>query len=210
MLYLSFLPLMLSNRKVFLKKAACIAFICLTVSAVSSCGTIPDNNSDSSAQTAINTYTTAAEWALSSADTSADVMEGDIGTPSPSPFASAEGDAYSARRIRVRFGGNTVVYELNDSPAAASLYEQLPLTIEVKNFGSNEKIFYPPSELDISQTPLADGGAGTLAYYAPWGDVVMFYGDYSKNSSLYELGRIVSGEERLREMTGVITVEAWQ
>ena len=72
-------------------------------------------------------------------------------------------------RISVQCGGNTVVYELNDSPAAVSLYEQLPLDLEVEDFSDNEKIFYPPYELETSQTPLAEGGAGTLAYYAPWG-----------------------------------------
>ena len=66
-------------------------------------------------------------------------------------------------RPRPQCGGNTVVYQLNDSPAAVSLYEQLPLDLEVEDFSDNEKIFYPHDELDTSQTPLAEGGAGTLA-----------------------------------------------
>ena len=113
-------------------------------------------------------------------------------------------------RISVQCGGNTVVYQLNDSPAAVSLYEQLPLDLEVEDFSDNEKIFYPHDELDTSQTPLAEGGAGTLAYYAPWGDVVMFYGDYRQNSSLFELGHAVSGEEHIAGMTDTIRVEAVQ
>ena len=92
--------------------------------------------------------------------------------------------------------------------AADSLYEQLPLTLEVEDFSDNEKIFYPPEELDTTDAPLADEGAGTLAYSAPWGDVVMFYGEYSENSSLYELGQIVSGEELVGEMSGSITISA--
>ena len=106
----------------------------------------------------------------------------------------------------MQFGENVVVYELNDGTAATSLYEQLPLTMEVENYSTNEKIFYPPEELDTSDSPLAQAGAGTLAYYAPWGDVVMFYGDYNENSSLYELGQIVSGAELVSEMSGTITI----
>ena len=78
----------------------------------------------------------------------------------------------------------------------------------MEDFSTNEKIFYPPQELDISDSPLAQSGAGTLAYYAPWGDVVMFYGDYNENSSLYELGQVVSGGELVGQMSGTITIAA--
>ena len=99
---------------------------------------------------------------------------------------------------------------LGGASAAASLGEQLPITVEVEDFSTNEKIFYPPQELDTSDTPAAEGGAGTLAYYAPWGDVVMFYGEYSENSSLYELGHVVSGGELIPELAGTVEIEAVQ
>lgn len=51
------------------------------------------------------------------------------------------------------------------------------------------------------------GGAGVLAYYAPWGDVVMFYDSFGTNSSLYELGQAVSGADRIHEMSGTITID---
>lgn len=113
-----------------------------------------------------------------------------------------------ARQIRVQFGENTVIYELNDSTAAASLYQQLPITLEVEDFSTNEKIFYPAQTLDTTDAPLAEGGAGTLAYYAPWGDVVMFYGDYHSNPALFELGHVVSGGSLISQMSGTITVSA--
>ena len=40
------------------------------------------------------------------------------------------------------------------------------------------------------------------------GDVVFFYGDYSENPSLYALGQVVSGAERIEAMSGTITIEA--
>ena len=120
---------------------------------------------------------------------------------------SEEPEITSSRQISVRFGENVVVYQLNGGGAAASFYEQLPLTIEVEDYSTNEKIFYPPQQLDTDNTPLAQGGVGTLAYYAPWGDVVMFYGDYNENPSLYELGQVVSGGELVGEMSGTITID---
>ena len=55
----------------------------------------------------------------------------------------AGGDDAMTRRIEVTGNTGKVVFELNDSHAADSLWEQLPLEAEVSNFSSNEKIFYP-------------------------------------------------------------------
>ncbi len=114
------------------------------------------------------------------------------------------------RQIAVQSDGGTVVYQLNGSAAADALLAQLPLTVEVEDYSTNEKIFYPPQALDITDAPLAEGGAGVLAYYAPWGDVVMFYDSFGANGSLYKLGEVVSGEELISGMSGTVTVEAAQ
>ncbi len=112
-----------------------------------------------------------------------------------------------AMQIGVTANGNTTVFALNDSPAARDLYAQLPLTIKVENYSSNEKIFYPPKKLNTADTPMADAEAGTLAYYAPWGDVVMFYGRFGSAAGLYELGHAVSGGGYIRAMSGMIQIE---
>lgn len=113
------------------------------------------------------------------------------------------------RQISVQFGENIAVYVLNDGSAADSLYEMLPLTVEVEDYSNNEKIFYPEEGLDTTDSPLAQAGAATLAYYEPWGDVVFFYGDYNENPGLFELGQIVSGGESVSQMTGTITIEVF-
>ena len=107
-------------------------------------------------------------------------------------------------KINILSDGNTIVFALNDSDAAKQLYEQLPLKVEVENFGNNEKIFYPPNKLLTSNTPLADAKNGTLAYYAPWGNIVMFYKDFGEASGLYELGKVSSGIENIANISHVI------
>lgn len=112
----------------------------------------------------------------------------------------------SSRRITVQCDEIAVTYALNDSRAADALLGQLPLTLALEDYGANEKIFYPSQPLDIDDAPLASGGPGTLAYYAPWGDVVFFYGDFSENPSLYALGEAVSGIDSISRMSGTVTV----
>ena len=121
-----------------------------------------------------------------------------------------EQNGSTGRLIAVQFEENTVVYQLNDGTAADSLFAQLPFTVEIEDYSTNEKIFYPPKELACVETPAASSstGAGTLAYYEPWGNVVMFYDGFNENPSLYELGYAVSGAEQISRMSGTITVEA--
>lgn len=111
-------------------------------------------------------------------------------------------------QIRIKADENTLVYKLNNSKAARDLYKQLPLTLDVENFGDNEKIFYPPEKLDLADTPLAKGGKGVLAYYEPWGDVVLFYGSFGQSESLYGLGDIISGDEYIESLSGEIEITA--
>ncbi|HIT33846.1 MAG TPA: hypothetical protein IAC31_04355 [Candidatus Faecousia intestinigallinarum] len=113
----------------------------------------------------------------------------------------------ASMRISVKSEDYEVIYELNDSLAASQLYAQLPLTVEVEPFSNNEMTFYPEA-LSVEDAPLSDGEPGSLSYYAPWGDVVMFYAPCTPNRSLYELGTVVSGEEHIANLSGTITVSA--
>lgn len=109
--------------------------------------------------------------------------------------------------IEVIANSGTAIFILNNSSAASALYEQLPLQLDLQDYGDNEKIFYPSEKLDTSNTPMAKGGVGTLAYYAPWGDVVIFYKDFRPARGLYELGQLMSHPENLKEMSGLIKVK---
>lgn len=112
-------------------------------------------------------------------------------------------------QIKISSGDYEIIYKLNESQAAKELYAQLPLTIEVEDFSTNEKVFYPPQKLSIDNTPMASGGKGKLAYFEPWGDVVMFYDSFSDNSSLFELGEVVSGQDDIEKLSGIITISAY-
>lgn len=110
-------------------------------------------------------------------------------------------------RISVKSENYEIIYQLNSSRAAAQLYAQLPLTVEAEPFGNNEITFYPEA-LNTEDAPLSSGEPGSLSYYEPWGDVVMFYASCPPNNSLYELGTAVSGAEHIASLRGTITVSA--
>lgn len=130
-------------------------------------------------------------------------------TASKAQTPSAEEIPANELQIRVKGeGGQNIVFQLNDSPAGNTLQEQLPLSIQVENYGHNEKIFYPPNELNTSETPLAEEPSGTLAYYAPWGNVVLYFGECGGASGLYALGKAVLGTEQIETLSGEIQIEA--
>lgn len=176
-----------------MKKTFYIIFLCAILFAFTGC--------QNSEPTTEPNSSTDADLYQSEEQTSVQTTEQDLMTGEEENYQN------SNRLISVSFGENTVIYELNDSKAADSLYAQLPLTIDVEDYSTNEKIFYPPQELNTVDTPTANSGAGTLAYYESWGDVVMFYDDYNENPSLYELGQVVSGGELISQMSGTVTVE---
>ena len=113
-------------------------------------------------------------------------------------------------RISVSDGSHTIVYQLNDSHSAKSLYEMLPLDTEVENYGHNEKIFYPEQAIDTAEGIEGGGEAGVLAFFSPWGNVVMYYDSFSSYPGLYILGQAVEGAEQISSLSGTIHVEAVQ
>lgn len=129
-----------------------------------------------------------------------------VGQSQPEPDSVKTVSARPQIRVQTE-NGNPIVFELNDSHAAEDLFRQLPLTLPVENFSTNEKIFYPPEKLDVSDAPPAQGNPGDLVYYAPWGNVVMFYDEFGPSGDLYGLGQVVSGAEWIKELSGSISVE---
>lgn len=108
--------------------------------------------------------------------------------------------------IKVRSKDTEVLYCLNRSSAAQSLYHQLPLRLKIEDYSHDEKIFYP-KKLSIGNTAKANARKGTLAYYEPWGNVVLFYKDFGMAAGLYELGIVREGEREIESLRGMVSIE---
>lgn len=110
-------------------------------------------------------------------------------------------------RVSVSDGDRTVVFVLNNSTPAKSFYNMLPLDVAVGDFLASEKIFYPPEKVDGTDGITGGGGAGDLALFYPWGDIVMYYGPFNSYPGLFLLGTAESGAEHIKDLTGTIHVD---
>lgn len=115
-------------------------------------------------------------------------------------------DEDSCVEISIKSEEYEIIYALNESAAAKELCAQLPLTTKAEPFSDNEITFYPPEKLSVSDAPLSSGSAGSLSYYEPWGDVVMFYAPCEPNGGLFEIGHVIYGKENIKKLRGNIEI----
>jgi hypothetical protein len=111
--------------------------------------------------------------------------------------------------IRVALDGQPAKATLNGSPAACDLALLLPLTLELEDFHGTERTGYPPRKLTIDGAPEPVAAkAGDIAYFAPWGNLALFYRDGpSASADLLILGHIDADAEQLAK-AGRITLQA--
>lgn len=126
--------------------------------------------------------------------------------------SQSEGENVSMKnaRIKLTVNGNEVFVRLDDNVASRELLEMLPLTLTFEDFNSTEKIATLPEELSTEGLPSGyTPEVGDFSYYAPWGNVSVFYKDFRYSNSLYKLGKIESGAEILGNINGnfEVTIE---
>lgn len=100
------------------------------------------------------------------------------------------------RNLKLIIDGQEIPVTLYDTPTANALYDSLPLELTFEDFNGTEKISYLSEQLPTEGEPDGcDPSVGDLCYYAPWGNLSIFYQDYQYSNSLIKLGHIDSGME---------------
>ena len=101
-------------------------------------------------------------------------------------------------KIRLTTNGKAITATLIDNPTARDFLSLLPMTVTLEDYASTEKISYLPRKLSSAGARAgSDPSAGDIAYYAPWGNLAIFYKDFGYARGLVPLGRIDSGIEAL-------------
>ena len=101
-------------------------------------------------------------------------------------------------RIRLTSDGKAIEATLLDNATARDFLSLLPMTLTLEDYNATEKIAHPPRKLSTAGAPKGvDPSVGDIAYYAPWGNLALFYKDFGYSSGLIKLGRIDSGIEAL-------------
>lgn len=108
---------------------------------------------------------------------------------------AASGDS-TMTNITFQLDGEKVEIFLDENDAARDLLSLLPQQLEWDDYGGVEKISYLPRKISIQGTP--DGYTpirGDFAYYAPWGNIVIFCKPFSYSPGLIKLGHVNTGLE---------------
>lgn len=99
-------------------------------------------------------------------------------------------------KVRFLFDKHAVTVTLYDNPSARDFVSMLPLDLKIEDYSTNEKIAYLPRKLtEEGSGPFGNEQPGDVCYYAPWGDVILFYASYRYSSGLIRLGRVDGGIE---------------
>jgi hypothetical protein len=102
-------------------------------------------------------------------------------------------------KIRIDVEGTTMTGTLEDSVTARDFASLLPLAVTLADYAETEKISDLPRRLSTEGASAGiDPSVGDIAYYAPWGNLAIFYRVFGYSSGLIRLGVIESGEAALR------------
>jgi hypothetical protein len=111
-------------------------------------------------------------------------------------------------KIRIKAGGEVLTATLTDTETSRDFVSLFPLKLAMKDYAGAEKIGYPPRKLSTGQAPAGyDPAVGDIAYYAPWGNVAVFYKDAGYAKGLIKLGTLDGGIEKLAGKKGDFQIE---
>lgn len=109
-------------------------------------------------------------------------------------------------QIQLIFEHQILYAILDDSAAARSFHALLPLELTLVDYASTEKVSDLPKRLATQDEPKGyKPSVGDITYYAPWGNLALFYKRFSYANGLIRLGKIIDNVEFL-ERTKSITV----
>ena len=116
--------------------------------------------------------------------------------------------AGAPKRVKFTWSGGEAVAELNGSQSAESLWAMLPVTVDFKDFNGIERIAYTEKELSTEGAPEScTPDAGTLALYAPWGNLSVFYKPFRESRGLVPLGRFIEGADKVSTLGEAVRIE---
>lgn len=100
--------------------------------------------------------------------------------------------------IKIIIGDTTLSATLIDNPTTRDFISLLPLDLELDDYAGIEKVSYLPKKLSIDDAPSGfNPSVGDITYYAPWGNLAIFYKDFGYAKGLINLGKINGGIEIL-------------
>jgi hypothetical protein len=92
-------------------------------------------------------------------------------------------------RIHVIVGNETLDATLDDTTAGRDFAALLPLKLTLSDYNATEKVADLSRKLDTTDAPVSyTPKVGDITYYAPWGNLAIFYKPFRTSSGLVRLG----------------------
>ena len=96
-------------------------------------------------------------------------------------------------KIKISINNAVLIATMYDNPTTRDFFKLLPLTLKLDDYAGTEKISKLPKKLSLKDAPSgSDPSIGDITYYSPWGNLAIFYKDFSYASGLIILGKIDS------------------
>ncbi len=103
-------------------------------------------------------------------------------------------------KVKITLDNQVHLATLADNPSAQDLYRRLPLSLPLEDYAASEKIARPPFKLNTAQAPARyRGRPGDITYYAPWGNLALFYQTGPDAAGLVYLGRFDGNVDALKQ-----------
>jgi hypothetical protein len=139
----------------------------------------------------------------SGADSSDSTSTRPRATPEPDETATP---ASRTTPVRVTIGDTVISGRLFDNATANDLVSQLPLTLAFRDLNGVEKTAPLPRKLSVDGMPSGDDPEiGDIGYWAPDGNLVLYYGDVGYWTGIMRIGEFDGDMRAIAEQSGDFT-----
>lgn len=107
-------------------------------------------------------------------------------------------------KIKIHSKNTVLTATLNESKAAINFAALLPVNLNLDDYGQSSKISKLEQRLDATDT--IDGfapKAGDIIYFAPLGNIAIFYEDAKYSSGLIKIGELDGNAKALKAIENI-------
>lgn len=178
-----------------MKKSFSIILSFLLVLSFAACSKVQTNNTKTATKQ-IESQTTTTTTTQSTKETTSE-------TTAKATTKKSNKDNSDDKKISMNINGEEVIISLDDTPAANSFYDMLPLDVDFKNFNSEEKMMSVEKIMENADKPEAPSlDIGNFGLSEEDGSLYVITGDKESENSFNKLGTIVSGLDIILKQTG--------
>lgn len=138
--------------------------------------------------------------------------EGPVVPDEKTPSLSETFESVEGQQVKMTAGGVEVFIVLNDSRAAASFVEMLPLELELIERYGFAKGMALPYALSTDEATTREYKIGDFGYWADGPDLAIFYDDFYDQTivPIIPIGRAITSTEGIRHVFGTVKFERVQ